>query len=244
MRASCDEQLGRAAQVVGGAPRVGRQRARGAVEQQLLRAHDRRRREPREVAPAVVAARLPGLVGGGDVERLGRRVEQDRADVDRRDAVDERVVHLRQQRDAPVAEALDRRSAPTAGASDPGAATAPGRRARRAPRRRPARAAPRGARASRGRSPSSSTHTGLARPAARRLQPLAVARDEVQPRGDPREDRVVAHPVAVLEQQQPPTAMLTGPCSAASDERSAGDSSSLMGQPTSRPMTGGCAPGR
>ena len=195
------DELRGAAQVVRRAPRVWRQRPRGAVEQQLLRAHDRRRGEPRQVAAAVVAARLPGLLGSCDLRGLGGRVEQDRADVDGRDPVDERVVHLRQQRDAPAAQALDHGQLP--------------QRARAVQAARQLLADELGERgvAARG-GQRCAAHMpaeveavvvdphGVRKPRGAGLQALAIARHEVQPPADALEHPVVAHPVAVCEQQQ------------------------------------------
>ena len=48
-----------------------------------------------------------GRPGVGDRRRVGREVEQDRREVDARDAVDQRVVGLGDQREAVVLEALD-----------------------------------------------------------------------------------------------------------------------------------------
>ena len=145
------------------------------------------------MARAVVGPRLPGLVGRREVERLGRGVEQHGADVDRGDAVDQRVVHLGQQR---------ARSPPARPSTTVSSHSGRERSRRRESsladelgelvRAARARAARRGARASRGRSSSSSTQTGLATPPARgRLQALAVARDEVQALLDALEHRVV-----------------------------------------------------
>ena len=98
------------------------------------------------------------------VERLGRGVEDDRADADRRDAVDERVVHLHHQRGAPAAPGCPPRGSPTAGASGRAGSTSPlpsrgrARRPRRAPARPPCA---RGAATSKS---GSSSHTGLTRP--------------------------------------------------------------------------------
>ena len=130
------------------------ERARGRVEHQALRAQQRRRasqaRDLERAARSGSGAHV--AVGRVDVERLLARVEQHRADVDRRDAVHERVVHLRHERDAAARQPVDDGGAPTAAASGPGAARS------RAPRRPPARRRPpapagwRGARAIPGRS--------------------------------------------------------------------------------------------
>ena len=109
-----------------------------------------------------------------------------------------------QQRDAAVGQARRSRAAPTAAASGPAGATSPGRRRRRAPRRRPVPAARRGARASRGRSRRRRPTPGWRARAAASCEPLAVARDQVQPRLEPLErPRRSCTPGPALEDEQP-----------------------------------------
>jgi hypothetical protein len=52
------------------------------------------------------------VIGWGDRHRVGRRVEQHGGDVDARDAVDERVVGLREERKAVLRESLDQPQLP------------------------------------------------------------------------------------------------------------------------------------
>ena len=78
----------------------------------------------------------------------GVRVEQDRADVDRRDAVDERMVRLRDHRVAVALEALDQVELPQRAGRSRAAGTSPARPARAAAPRSRATAGRRGERAS------------------------------------------------------------------------------------------------
>ena len=89
-------------------------RARGGPAR---RARPRPARAPARTAPRTPAAtqlggarlgvRLPGAARVSDRRRVGREVEQHRREVDARDAVDQRVVGLGDQREAVVLEALD-----------------------------------------------------------------------------------------------------------------------------------------
>jgi hypothetical protein len=146
------------------------------------------------VASCSLAARLPGPVGLRQVERLFGRVEQDGPDVDRRDAVDQGVVHLGQQRDALAArDALDDRELPqrTRAIQAPGELLAH----QLAQLLRPARRRQRGA-----------AHVPaevellvvdpdrMRQPGSGRLQALAIARDEVQAPPDALEHPGVLEP--------------------------------------------------
>ena len=197
-------EVGGPAQVGGGAAWIGGgQRALSALGQQPLAAHHRLERQTREAACAVVGPRLPRPVGRGEVERLLGRVEQDGADVDRGDAVDQRVVHLGQERDALAAgHALDDPELPQRA------------RAIQAPREllsdQLAQLLGAARRRQRGTAhvpaevelvvvdPDRVGHTRR-----RRLQALAVARDEVQALADTLEDPRMLEPGPRLEHEHP-----------------------------------------
>ena len=190
------------------------------------------------MARAVVGPRLPGPVGRRQVERLRGRVEQDGADVDRGDAVDQRVVHLGQQRDALAAgDALDDRELPqrpravqaprqlladelgqlvrAAGRRQGGAADVPAEVELRRRRPRPG-SSPR-ARATAGAGGSAGSGAGAGRRA--------------------RAPRACSRPGPASNTSTPPTPIVTGPCSAASEERSAAESASAIregSRPTQR----------
>ena len=141
-------------------------------------------------------------------------------------AVDERVVHLRQHRVAPAREALDERDLPQRpravqparhlGADELGELrVAAGRRQ------------PRHAHVPADVEVVVVDPDRVGDPRRGVLQALAVARNEVQPRADALDQPLVADP-GRSNTSTPPTAMLTGPCSAASEDRSAGERSSAI----------------
>ena len=141
-----------------------------------------RRRAATSVARRRLGLRDPRLGGRRHRRALGREVEQDRREVDARDAVDQRVVGLGDHREAARRRAPRRATAPTAASSGRGA----GRRCAR--RGAAARASSPGAGSAVWRTwysrlnVGSSTHSGRPGLERRERELLPVARHEVQPR--------------------------------------------------------------
>ena len=154
-----------------------------------------------ELGAGRLGLRHPRLGAAAARCRPAVEVEQDRGEVDARDAVDERVVGLRDQREAGRRRAPRPATAPTAAWRGRAAGRRSARRASAACSRRP------GAGSAVWRTwysrlnVGSSTHSGRPVSSGGDGELLPVARDEVQPRADVVEE-VAVRPAAALEQRR------------------------------------------